>query len=432
MSNKIKNLSGADYLQLLLEHHMSCNGGGTNVIRLEIALNKALTKEDVQDRLKNNKSLKYLSSIRLSPQKWFSLPKWITINNPEEISIKSAFIDGDSIPHEIMNEPIDILKEAGFKIWLLHKNNNRFSILFSFHHALFDNRSVCAIIKTLSKGDETSNYFAKEKKLSWRNKLKGLFKIAKFSYTYATKEMGTLCTSSKNANRKTRVHKFTETQSARIKTNFTKGSAIEFPGAYLSALTATAIAPLLEKSDPNYKFMWVPIPVDLKPKGSEEYIFGNKISFLYFKMYRENLHSIDATFERNISQMKYQIKQRLPHDQDTFLSVYRRIPMPIYYWMFKGPSRGKLLTFTLSYLGQPFKELKTLFGREVLDITNYATSPSPPGISFVFAENNGCLKLSINFDKQVVTDKEIDKLLETIIQLIEMENSLSKNYMLHK
>lgn len=411
---------------------MGSNGGGTNVIRLEVALKGSISKEEVLKYLKDNKTIKYLNVLRLGKLKWFSLPKWILTDKPTDINVKSAFIEGDIIPHEIMNEPIDIQKEAGFKVWLLHRSNDRFSLLFSFHHALFDNRSVCAFIKTLSSNVEAKSYFAKETNLPIATALKGLFKIARFSYTYATKEMGTFCTSSKNANRKTRVVRFNKLQTQTIKANFSQGGSIKYPGAYLVALTGLAIAPLLEKKDPDYKFMWVPIPVDLKPKGSEPYIFGNKISFIYFKMYRENLNSIKDTFDRNISQMKYQIKQRLPHDQHNFLSVYRRIPIPIYYWMFKGPSRGKLLTYTLSYLGQPFKDLKTLFGREVLDITNYATSPSPPGISFVFAENHDQLKLTINFDKQVLSEKEIDSLLEQIYLNLDVDNPISKNYMLHK
>jgi len=432
VKHKIKTLSGADYLQLLLEHHMSCNGGGTNVIRLELQLKGTISKEAVLRHFKSNKTLLYLNAIRLAKIKWFSAPKWVLTNNPAEISIKSAFIAGDAIPHEIMNESIDIQKEAGFKVWLLYRTNNTCSILFSFHHGLFDNRSVCAFVKTLSTNIETDSYFAEEKRLPFTEAVRGLYRIAKFSYTHATKEMGSFCSSSKNANRKTRVVRFSKSQSETIRSNYSQGASIEFPVAYLSALTGVAINEILAQKDPNFEFLWVPIPVDLKPKGSEQFVFGNKISFIYFKMYRDKLDSIKDTFERNISQMKYQIKERLPRDQHTFLSVYRWIPMPLYYWMFKGPSKGKLLSYTLSYLGQPFKDLKTLFGKEVLDVTNYATSPSPPGISFVFAENHGQLKLTINFDKQVLSKKEIDTLIEKIEFSIAADMSTPKNYMLHK
>ena len=432
MNKKVKTLSGADTLQLLLEHHMTKNGGGTNVIRLEIELKEPISEEEVKSQLKHNESVRFLSRIRLGRLKWFRIPRWELTPEAESISVKTAYIDGNTIPHEIMNESIDIQKEAGFKIWLIHKNNNRFSILFSFHHALFDNRSVCALIKAITTNETSADFFAVEKGLQLKPAVKGLLKIAKFSYTYATKEMGTFCVSSKNANRKTRVINFSEAESSKIKANFHNGSSISFSAAYLAALTGNALAPILEQKDPDYKFMWVPTPVDLKPKGSEEYLFGNKISFLYFKMHKEDLHSVSKLFERNISQMKYQIKQRLPFDQNTFLSVYKRVPMPLYYWMFKGPSRGKLLSYTLSYLGEPFKDLKRIFGKEVLDTINYATSPSPPGISFVFAESKGRLKLSINFDKKVISENEIDEFLNTIYNSINPEKSTSKNYTLHK
>ncbi|HMT29708.1 MAG TPA: hypothetical protein PKD91_10545, partial [Bacteroidia bacterium] len=149
-------------------------------------------------------------------------------------------------------------------------------------------------------------------------------------------------------------------------------------------------------------------------KGTADAILFNGLSFLFYKLRPEGLHDFESTAKEIKSQMMDQMRKELPAAFIDFADGYWYMPMPFYAPMLYLPSWGKLSSFSFSVLGNTFQNLSEFMGLKVTNITNYPSNSIAPGITFLFYEFRGELRMMTSWVKGQYSEEEQTEVLKKL------------------
>ena len=119
-------------------------------------------------------------------------------------------------------------------------------------------------------------------------------------------------------------------------------------------------------------------------------------------------------------QMMDQMRKDLPAAFIDFADGYWYMPMPFYAPMLYLPSWGKLSSFSFSVLGNTFQNMNEFMGLKVTNIINYPSNSIAPGITFLFYEFRGELRLMTSWVKNQYTSEEQDRVLERVKSVLSL------------
>ena len=140
-------------------------------------------------------------------------------------------------------------------------------------------------------------------------------------------------------------------------------------------------------------FLWIPVPMNIRRKGEYDSLLGNGLSFLFYKLNKEDFETHDKTIMSLRKQMLNQVGSKMPEAFYDFSEAYRFMPFFFYYPMLNLPSLGKLASFNFSTLGEVFSGLDEFLGKKVLSISNYPSNAISPGFTFLFYNYRGTLRM---------------------------------------
>jgi hypothetical protein len=86
--------------------------------------------------------------------------------------------------------------------------------------------------------------------------------------------------------------------------------------------------------------------------------------------------------------------------------------------MFNLTSLGELSTFYFYYLGNTFAGLDTFLGHEVIDVKNYPSNSIVPGLTVIFYEFRGQLRLMSSWVEGWFSEEEQQDLLFKIKRML--------------
>jgi hypothetical protein len=182
---------------------------------------------------------------------------------------------------------------------------------------------------------------------------------------------------------------------------------------YLAA-SARSVYQILKNRGVPVKNFWIPVPRDLRKKGSTGPLLGNHTSLMFYRLKEKVLSSFPETVISVNEQMISQIKSGISSDYDMLIRMLRRTPTPLYYFWVKGLRGGSLASFLFTVAADHPDELMKFHGHDVKGAWSFPSGVYPPGLSFAFMRFKNTLQLMICYFEGVVSEAEADEMANSI------------------
>ncbi len=427
MSAKRYFLKGIDYFQLLIDHHNKKKGGLGHEARLAVYLDGNLDSQKFQLTLDNNLHFRQLQTIRVSKAYGLGYPSITFTNTKGIIPVTWQEINGNEIPHSALNVEVKVYENPPLHIQVFYLSNNTTCILFTFHHILFDFAGVQSFISSLCGIKNIPLLPADSKPRPFSKRFKAFFDAVLFTFKEANAKMTVeekLLPKQKPLLTTYKEITFTEAEKQRIYENASKHGLSLNLGMYLLAGVSKSVHDEIFSKQKNHNFIWAPVPVNVRKKGVTDAILLNGLSFLFYKLRPEVLQDLESTSKEIKSQMMDQMRKDLPAAFIDFADGYWYMPMPFYAPMLYLPSWGKLSSFSFSVLGNTFQNLNEFIGLKVIDIKNYPSNSIAPGITFLFYEFRGKLRLMTSWVKGQYSENEQEEVLKSIVRNLSLNSEV--------
>jgi hypothetical protein len=417
MPGKRVFLPGIDYFQLLIDHHSKRKGGKGHEARLAIYLQGILSQSQVLETVSSNKICQQLSQARISKSFGLGYPSLYFTKTNCEIPITFHTITGNEIPDANLNLSVDIYTKPPLHLQVLYFENHTTCLLFTLHHILFDFAGVQALVASLSGDENVSLLPAKVKKKLFLVRFNSFFKAVFFTFREANSKMSVLENPLPNLKPFNTVYKevfFTKDETNKIFSNCNESGLQLQHSIYFLAAVCKSLHENIFSKQVKHQFLWIPVPVNVRKRGSANAVVFNGLTFLFYKLNAEKLNDITVIQNSLRNQMKLQMQQKMPDAFVDFAEGYKFMPMPFYYPMMQLPSLGKLSSFSFSVLGDTFQNTNNFMGLPVLNIKNYPSNSTSPGITFLFYEFRGELKIMSSWVKGQYSVQVQDDVLKLI------------------
>ena len=151
----------------------------------------------------------------------------------------------------------------------------------------------------------------------------------------------------------------------------------------------------------------VPLPVNLRPKGSQGEVFRTHVSLLWFQVTPDETRDLAGLIEVLKAQRLASIKGKLVEAGVAAMDFARYAPSRLYSHMARRNFGGELASFFFAYTAEFAPAATVLCGAPILDGFHAPSAPASPGSALVFSLRDG---LDIVHVRQhgSVRDDEID------------------------
>ncbi|MAE96052.1 MAG: hypothetical protein CL910_15455 [Deltaproteobacteria bacterium] len=138
----------------------------------------------------------------------------------------------------------------------------------------------------------------------------------------------------------------------------------------------------------------VPLPVNLRPKGSEHALFRTRVSLLWFRV----LPEIVGDFEALVAELKAQrvaaIKAKQIENGAIAMDYARYAPMRVYAHMARRAARGELCSFFFAFTGEFAGGIDHFLGAPIENAFHAPPVPVSPGSSAAMSLRGGRLNVT--------------------------------------
>jgi hypothetical protein len=135
----------------------------------------------------------------------------------------------------------------------------------------------------------------------------------------------------------------------------------------------------------------VPLPVNLRPKGSDGGIFRTRVSLLWFQIPAACVDDLGALLAELKEQRLRAIRSGQIENGAAAMEFARYAPSRLYGTLARRPLGGELCSFFFAYTGEFCPELTHFFGGAVEDGFGVPSVPASPGSGIVLALHAGRL-----------------------------------------
>src|SRR6185369_11719707 len=149
-----------------------------------------------------------------------------------------------------------------------------------------------------------------------------------------------------------------------------------------------AVADLRGKSPASWI---VPLPVNMRPKGSHGEVFRTHVSLLWFQVTPEQTRDLATLIESLKAQRLDAIRTKLVEAGVAAMDFARYAPARAYSWMARRTFGGELASFFFAYTAEFAPAAQSLCGAPILDAFHVPGVPPSPGSAVVFSLRGGGL-----------------------------------------
>lgn len=398
----------------LEKQHIRKTGLSNNTCRYLLELSGYLGKDELHKKVNAHPDLQWLASIAPEKKYPMSIPAWRRQPATYEIPVGEYNTD-DLIPEEMINERITSHEPPFLRFDLLHRSDGNTALVFSWHHLLMDGYGATLLLRQLATtnawprlqlADETG-----EHKLPWAQ-LKNATRAKFFVDRISRKPLSTIAPkqASGAGYQKIRLVRFNSDETQKIDAaGPTLGAQFGRSALYLGC-ASRAVNQLLKDRGQHPHDLWIPVPRDQRKKGAQGPLVGNHLSFLFYRLKKQDLESLPKTVQSINEQMLSQIKTRMFSDYDILMRYLRRTPSPLYYFWIKGPQGGSLASFLFTVAADHPDDFTSFADHTIRDSWSFPSNIYPPGLTFAFMRYKDCLHLMILYFDDVLSTAELDNI----------------------
>jgi len=402
-------ISGADKFQFLLDTHIRRNQRSGNIIKLSIEVNGNIDVSELRRMVTTNEFLTQINSIDIE-EGFLKIPRWKngTILTPVKITEHIETDEGIVFTKE--DSPNTLL------IDLIHAQGNSV-LLISIHHAIADNIGIQNIARVIAGTIKPEGPpFADEEKetISFAQQLIHTLKATRLVFKKTPKRMAKLVATEAATGISTLD--FDEEETRDIEENVVKNEARLSRSSFYLAATAMALKQTIfaDKGDSFF----LPVPQNKRLRGDGKVTMGNHLSFLFYNIPFSKLNNLREATAFITEQMVQQLKEQSPRSYSYLLKTFRFLPLPVYDFFFKLPTKGAVCSFLFSDVGETLPEMKTFMGKEIVEVLNYPPNPCPPHITFVVMKHAGTLKIITSYNSKAINSDEITMFEDALTELL--------------
>ncbi|HMK03621.1 MAG TPA: hypothetical protein VK489_05495 [Ferruginibacter sp.] len=408
-------LSGADCFHLVLDKHAKKHGAGGNVMRKVFYFNNALGKDKIESILKSSPVIYWLCNIKLIQGSLFKIPYWKYADNGNGIILREhKAVTENEIPAVILKRDITMASAAFIEADLVHYPAGGCAFILSWNHILLDAKGTTLLFDHLGHIADNmpgliDNFFPKkEKGPGILNYISNMYKVKSFIQHSSRPPVSSVATSIKISGGDTQYKtlSFSTDETEKITANASRSGARFGPTLYFIACCSHVIHAINKKRN-NEGDLWLPVPYDGRLRGAPGPLISNCVSFLFYRIPKDELNNVPQTVKCLSAQMTEQIRDKIPQRYTMFLNMMRHVPLWLYYFLISRTGKGVFASFLYTSTGDHFNELKTLFDEPLRDLTMVPALTFPPGLTFVFLKQNDALNVNIAWSPAVVNDNDL-------------------------
>jgi len=410
-------LTGADHFHLLIDRQMRQRGLAGNISRMHLELVARADIAVLADALQKDATLQRVSRLRLK-YRWPVAPKWMEVDDASPAVFTHDGISTESF-RALMNSAL-AATSVPVRIDLCALDDGARHVIISMHHALFDHRGMMLFLRALAEVRQTGQFFILQEKRNnisdFADAVRGMFSaIGSGGW-----KLGTLAEKTTTVSEAPVFHEFQLTEEQTIGSDAAARAAGSRPGrsAFYLAVTLVALRELLDRRGHQAPYFWVPVPHDMRRRGGEGHLVGNDLSFLFFKLMREDLQSVELAVAAIQRQLTAQIRKGSLHHQAAVQRVLRFIPFWLMNAMVGLTTGGRISTLAFSDLGEERSPLGSFLGEEILHMSHIPPVPVPPGLSVVFLREKGKQRMVFGGFHQILSPAEMQFFQTRVLSLI--------------
>ncbi|MCC6544376.1 MAG: hypothetical protein IT392_07740 [Nitrospirae bacterium] len=440
-------LTGGDFFNLAMELGTVRPGPPANICRLVLHLDGYLSSGSLLEAIRKTGIENWLASARWSRPIPFFIPRWKANGNGNGNDFfihenEMAEDDRGKLPHTVLSRKVSPFNPPAFAFDLLHYPSRKSSLVITWHHALMDARGaemLSAYIGVTVKGKGPAKPFfferpatMKEDVSSWlRLPARSCFarKAIHTAASYSRSPIAAIGTSakSKSGEGKDQVYKIisfdVEDTSSIDRACISAGAGFKI-SIYFLAAAIRAFDKVITSRGCKPSAYVVPVPIDTRKRGSLGPVFGNHITFLFFRAEQEDISSMNRLVTELSRQMTEQIRGMIPESFTTTMELFRNLPAGILALQAAGPTKGQIASFFFSFPGDTCPGLDSFLEVPVVEVLHLPPVSVPPGLSIIFNKYRGKLSVVLSFVEGWFDPDEIDLLDSSIRKELFHESDL--------
>jgi hypothetical protein len=154
----------------------------------------------------------------------------------------------------------------------------------------------------------------------------------------------------------------------------------------------------------------VPVPHDMRRRGSHGPIFSNHLSILFYRIETRQAASLSTIIEELSRQMMDQMRNRFPECCMAALDMFKPLPLDYYVRHLGSPTGGKFASLCFSDSGETCAGMNDLLGAPIQAVTHLVPTWRPPGLTMLFWRFSGQLRALLASVDDCLSPAEVDVL----------------------
>jgi len=151
----------------------------------------------------------------------------------------------------------------------------------------------------------------------------------------------------------------------------------------------------------------VPLPVNLRPNGSEGALFRTRVSMLWFQVLPEQVRNLDGLVEELKRQRRALVKAGAVENGAAAMDFARFAPSRFYSGMARRNFGGELCSFFFAFTGSFLPNLASFLDAPILNGFHVPSVPASPGSAAILSIREGRLNITHVHQHGVLDDAEL-------------------------
>ncbi|MEO8068405.1 MAG: hypothetical protein ABI599_11985 [Flavobacteriales bacterium] len=394
-----------------------------NVVRLAMDLDPVADLQALATGIAGNANFRFAVSLRME-RSTLRMPRWIMTQGVEPADHITLH---EGCTHDYFVSTV-LHRDLSCRGSLVHVDLLRFAtggarLVISAHHALFDQRGMANLAAAIQPGAQpwpADLLFPERLREHWLPEFLNTVYIMFYMLGSPFWFMARLLRGRKGAVSQPvfKVVQLSNAQAALVDTNATRSGARFGNSNFHMAVTLHALQLVFDHRQERPPYFWLSMPVSKRRKGGAGHLFSNNLSFVFARVRSNFVRDIPRAVSSIHAQVRKQLGNGIPERYTSLLNFFRRVPLWLYSTLVNLPMRGDYASLSFSDLGHEGDGLSTFGGLPVLSTVDYASVPSPPGLTVTFKRGSSGLQVVIGAVVEALSPSEMERFERDLVGLL--------------
>jgi hypothetical protein len=408
------------------DRRMRRAGLAGNVCRVALELDGGLNADLLRQRVAASPMLDWLGRVRISRRLPVFPPVWRAAAQPgtvlhEHNELESSQPGPERVPPVAMERDLHAGQGPALALDLVRHADQSRHLVLSWNHALMDVRGAELVLRHLNGSGQPGEQPKIEDLISpdqqrsglarwWRN-VKSARGSMEWLRASGREPLFTLLPAGRPAGPcrgRNRVVVFSREETTAIEGRCERLNAGFRRSHFYLAASLRGLHTVASARGNKEGAYLVPVPHDMRRRGSNGPIFSNHLSILFYRIETRQAASLGAIIEELSRQMMDQLRSRFPESCMAALDMFQPLPLDYYVRHLGQPTRGKFASLCFSDSGESCAGMSKLLGGRIQAVTHLVPTWRPPGLTVLFWSFGDRLHALLAWVEDCLSPAEVD------------------------